>query len=144
MTKACTMHLKDYPLGKKRPEKVTTFTGKKLDDITLAAVLNGDISDNDIRISPEVLLMQAEISELSGRRWLANNFHRAAEICRLPDDKVLDIYNSLRPYRCSSSELETIANELEHKYGAVFCANLVREAADAYLKRGFLKKNDLK
>jgi len=129
----------DYPFGKKRPDLIKTLTGKSWDDITLTAVLNGEVTDQDIRISPENLLLQAKIAELAGRKRLADNFRRAAELCHVPDDKVMEIYNALRPFRRTKEELEAMADELARDYDAVLNANLVREAAVAYEKRGFLK-----
>ena len=58
----------------------------------------------------------------------------------VPDDRLLEIYNALRPYRSSKQDLLDIANELDQKYGAKTAAGLVREAADVYEKRGRLKK----
>lgn len=131
--------LRDYPFGKKKPELVKTLTGKRLEEITLTAILDGKVTDQDIRISPETLLLQAQIAELVGRKCLANNFKRAAELCHVPDDKIMETYNSLRPFRCTKEELEAIANELEREYDAMLNAKLVREASSAYEKRGFLK-----
>ena len=132
----------DYPIGKKRPEIVQTFTGKNFDEISLSAILNDEISEQDIRISSKTLLIQAEIAEAAGRSMLAKNFKRAAELCNLPDKKVLEIYNSLRPFRCTRAELESIAVELASIYKAFMCAELVRDAMTVYEKRGFLKKNE--
>ena len=132
----------DYPLGKKRPEILKTFTGKKLADITLSAILNDEIDAQDIRISPETLMLQAEIAGAAGRHLLAKNFKRAAELCTLPDEKVLKIYNALRPNRCTRTELESIAAELAGTYEASLCAELIREAAMVYEKRGFLKQDE--
>jgi propanediol dehydratase small subunit len=134
--------LKDYPLGKKRPEIIKTHTGKNIDQISLSAILNDEISDQDIRISSQTLLFQAEIAEAAGRSLLSKNFKRAAELCSLPDEKVLEIYNSLRPFRCTRAELESIAVELSSTYQAVLCAELIREAAEVYGKRGFFKKDE--
>ena len=61
-----TIGLADYPLGTQRPELIKTLTGKKLADITLAAIVAGKIGSDDIRIAPETLLMQARIAELLG------------------------------------------------------------------------------
>ena len=138
-----TIGLLDYPLGKKRPEIIKTFSGKNIDEITLSAILDDEIGDQDIRISSQTLLLQAEIAEASGRSLLAENFKRAAELCCLPDEKVLEIYNALRPFRCTGAELEAIAVELTHTYEAVLCAELVREAATVYEKRGFLKNHEI-
>ena len=140
--KGHNVELKDYPLGKKRPEIIKTHTGKKIENISIAAILNDEISDQDIRISSQTLLFQAELAEAAGRRLLAKNLKRAAELCALPDEKVLDIYNALRPFRCTRTQLESIAAELSGHYEANLCAGLIREAAEVYEKRGFLKKDE--
>jgi propanediol dehydratase small subunit len=57
---------------------------------------------------------------------------------RIPDARVLEIYNALRPYRSTRQDLLDIAGELESKYEAHVCAGLVREAADVYERRGRL------
>jgi propanediol dehydratase small subunit len=141
MMKDIRVGLKDYPFGQNRTDLIKTLTGKRLEEISVNAILNGAITDQDIRISPQTLLLQAEIAKHTGRKRLAANFRRAAELCHVPDDKVMQIYNSLRPFRCTRQELEAIANELESGYQAVLNAELVREACNAYEKRGFLKKN---
>jgi propanediol dehydratase small subunit len=131
---------KDYPLADRRPELVKSASGLSLKDITLDKVVSGAISFDDVKIRPETLEYQAQIAESAGRPHLAANLRRAAEITRIPDQRVLEIYNSLRPYRCTKQELSDIATELETKYGATICASLVREAAEVYEQRGRLKK----
>ena len=131
---------KDYPLGTKRPDLVKSASGLALKDITLDKVVSGQIGFDDVKIRPETLEYQAQIAEDMGRPNLAANLRRAAEMTKIPDDRVLEIYNSLRPYRCTKPELLDIANELETKYNAKICAALVREAADVYEKRGRLKQ----
>ncbi len=54
---------------------------------------------------------------------------------RIPDARVLEIYNCLRPYRSTKQELLDIASELENKYQAKICAGFVREAVQVYEKR---------
>ena len=93
-----------------------------------------------MRISPETLEMQAQVAESVNREAFAGNLRRAAELIAVPDDRLLEIYNALRPYRSSKQELIDIANELDQKYGAKTAAALVREAADVYDQRGRLKK----
>ena len=44
------------------------------------------------------------------------NFERAAELTAVPDDRILEIYNALRPYRSTQAELLAIADDLEHRY----------------------------
>jgi len=130
----------DYPLGAKRPDLVKSATGQSLDDITLDKVVAGEISFNDISISPKTLEYQAQIAESIHRPRIAANLRRAAEMTQIPDGRILEMYNALRPYRCTKQELLDMANELESKYQAKICAGFVREAADVYEKRGRLKR----
>ncbi len=129
----------DYPLAQKRSDLIKTKSGKGLKDINIDNVLNGSISSEDIKITPEVLLYQAQIAESVGRHQFAKNLRRAAELAVVPDSRVLEIYNALRPYRSTKQELLDIADELENKYDAKICAALVREACGVYEKRGRLK-----
>ncbi|MBL4951605.1 diol dehydratase small subunit [Neobacillus sp. YIM B02564] len=131
----------DYPLSEKRPELIKSPTGKSLDDITLAGVIDGAVRPEDVRISPETLELQAQVAESMGRKPFARNLRRAAELIAVPDDRILEIYNSLRPYRSTKEELLAIADELEHQYGAKVNATLVREAAEIYELRDRLKKD---
>ncbi|MCG0276284.1 MAG: diol dehydratase small subunit [Thermosediminibacteraceae bacterium] len=130
---------RDFPLSKKRPELLKSATGKKFTEITFEEALKGNISAEDFRISPETLLMQAEIAEKVGRKQFANNLRRAAELTRVPDERILEIYNALRPYRSTKEELLAIADELQHKYNAPMCAAFIREAAEVYERRRRLK-----
>ncbi len=130
---------KDFPLATKRPDLVKTSTGKSLSDITLEAVIKGEITADEIRITPQTLELQAQIAEKVGRPQLAQNCRRAAELTKVSDERILQIYNQLRPYRCTKAEMLAIADELETKYGAKVCASFVREAADVYERRGRLR-----
>ena len=130
----------DYPLGAKSPERLFTITNKAYDDLTLDAAIAGDITADDLRISPKTLEMQAEISESTGRTQLASNFRRAAEMIAISDARILEIYNAMRPNRSTKEELLSIAQELEEEYGATENAKLIREAADVYERRGRLKE----
>lgn len=133
------MGAEDYPLYKKHPEQIRTNTGKNLDEITLQAIAEGKITAADVRIAPQTLAMQAEIAESVGRPQLAENFRRAQELIAVPDARILEMYNALRPFRSTKSELLDMANELENQYQAVICAHMVREAADVYEKRSRLR-----
>ncbi|MPN12517.1 Propanediol dehydratase small subunit [bioreactor metagenome] len=126
-------------MGQKRKDLIKTKTGKSLEGITIEEVLNGSVTPEDIKITPEVLLYQAEIAESVGRSQFATNLRRAAELTSVPDARVLEIYNALRPYRSTKQELLDIVDELENKYNAKMNARLVREAAEIYEKRGRLK-----
>ena len=129
----------DYPLTSKRKGDIKTHTGKALEDITLEKVLSGEINADDIRISPETLEMQAQIAESMNRDAIARNFRRAAELIRVPDDRILEMYNALRPYRSTKEDLFKIADELETKYDAKVNADFVREAAEVYETRNKLR-----
>ena len=124
------MSPKDYPLAIKRPEDIKTPTGMNLQDI----------KPEDVRISPETLEMQAQIAEGMNRDAIARNLRRAAELIKVPDDRILEMYNALRPFRSTREELLNIADELEHKYGAKVNAEFVREAVEVYEKRNKLKQ----
>lgn len=130
---------KDYPLGIRRPDLVKSASGLGLEEIQLAKVTAGEIRFEDVKIRPETLEYQAQIAEDIGRPHMAANLRRAAEMTRIPDERVLEIYNSLRPYRCTKKELLDIADELDTKYDARICAAMVREAAEVYEKRNRLK-----
>lgn len=130
----------DYPLADRHPELVKTAGGKTLDDITLDAVLNNEIKPEEIRITQPTLEYQAQIAESIGRPQLAANFRRAGELIAVPDERILEMYNALRPNRSSKEELLAIADELANQYGATQTAAFVREAADVYEARGVLRK----
>lgn len=132
----------DYPLANKHPEWVKTSTNKTLDELTLESVLNGKITAQDMRITPETLRIQSSIARDAGRDRLAMNFERAAELTAVPDDRILEIYNALRPYRSTKQELLDIAEDLESQYKAKICAAFVREAAALYVERKKLKGDD--
>ena len=131
---------KDYPLATKRPEDISTPTGKNLNDITLENILNGDIKPEDVRISPETLEMQAQIAEGMNRAAIARNLRRAAELIKVPDDRILEMYNALRPFRSTKEDLLKIADELENVYGAKVNADFIREAVEVYEKRNKLRQ----
>jgi len=130
---------KDFPLAEKRPDLIKSASGLGLVDITLDKVKAGEISFDDVKIRPETLEYQAQIAEGIGRPHIAGNMRRAAEMTRIPDQRLLEMYDALRPYRRTKQELLEMADELESKYHAKICAGFVREAVEVYEKRGRLK-----
>ena len=132
----------DYPLSVNRKDLLFTPTGKSIDDITLEAVVSGEVQAADLRITPDTLRLQAQVSEKDGRKQLGANLRRAAEMTAISDERVLQIYNSLRPNASSKAELEAIAEELESQYSAVLLAELVREAAEVYERRDVLAESE--
>lgn len=132
----------DYPLSEKRPDLVKTVKDRPLDEITLDKVLSGEIEADEIRVTPEILEYQAQIADSVGRPQLAANLRRAGELTRVPDERILEIYNAMRPNMSTKDELLGIADELENEYEAKINADLVREAAEVYERRGRLRKPD--
>jgi propanediol dehydratase small subunit len=128
---------RDYPLGARRPELVTTPAGTALEEVTLAAAREGRLTGAEIRATPRTLRFQAEVARAGGRPQLAENLERAAELASIPDEALLEIYTALRPRRSTASQLETWAERLE-AWDAPRTAAFVREAAAAYAERSLL------
>jgi len=89
-------------------------------------------------ISAETLLHQAAGAEQSGRRQLAEDLRRAAELVPVPDDLILEVYNALRPGRSTAAQLAALARRLREQYAAEQCARWIEEAAAVYSRRGLL------
>ena len=132
----------DYPLGRERPELVTTPGGVPLEQVTLAAVRDGRVGAEEIRATPETLRRQAAVARAAGRAQLAESLERAAELAVVPGDVILEVYGALRPRRSSAAELEAWEERLESEYGAELCAAFVREARGIYAERGLLALTD--
>lgn len=125
---------RDYPLGSKRPDLVTTPGGIPLDRVTL----HGEgVDAAELRATPATLVLQAEVARAAGRSQLADNLERAAELAPLPDETILEIYTALRPGRSSAAELESWAERLE-TLRAERTAAFVRDALRVYASRGLL------
>jgi propanediol dehydratase small subunit len=114
-------------------------SGRHPDEITLDLVRSGDVDIADLRIHPTTLEHQAVVAEQHANPQLAGNFRRAAELVALPDERVMALYEALRPYRSTAQELADCADELAAA-GAVRNAALFREAAQVYARRGLLHK----
>jgi propanediol dehydratase small subunit len=134
------LSIEDYPIAEKRPELVRTASGKSLDELTLDAVVEGEIAMDDIRITPHALHMQAEIARAVGREALAANFSRAAEMAVVPQDVIMEMYELLRPGRAKNAgQMVAAAAQLRNEYGAEKLAEFFEEAAEIYEKRGLFK-----
>jgi propanediol dehydratase small subunit len=127
-----------YPLASQR-EAVRSATGTPVAALTLERVLAGEVDQADVRIDAETLLMQAEFAERGGNRQLAENLRRGAELSVFSDDELLRFYEALRPGRASAADMDELAEQLSAR-DAVRCAALVREAREAYLRRGLVKR----
>ena len=128
---------RDYPLGTRRPDLVTTPGGTPLGDVTLDALRVGGLGAGEIRATPETLRLQAEVARAGGREQLGENLERAAELAAVPDELLLEVYTALRPRRATGAELEAWAARLAG-HGAAKTSAFVREAAAAYAERGLL------
>ncbi|HUX76796.1 MAG TPA: diol dehydratase small subunit [Anaerolineae bacterium] len=120
-------------------EPVRTPSGRTLDELTIEAVLAGELTAEDFSISGDTLRRQADVAEAAGYRQLAENLRRAAELTRISNQEVLDIYNALRPGRTTYGQLIELADRLENDLDAPLNAAFVREAAEVYLERTIVK-----
>jgi propanediol dehydratase small subunit len=135
-----TLSVKDYPLSEKRADLIRTRTGKSLGDITLAALKSGAATMDDLRVTRDALLMQAEIAAAAGRPRLGSNFERAADMVDVPQDFLLGAYELLRPGRAKSKqELLDAAKAFREVHKAERVAAFLEEAAEVYERRGLFQ-----
>jgi propanediol dehydratase small subunit len=118
-----------YPLYEHAREKLKLPSGRPLTDLSLDSLQAEKIESEDLGIHEVTLRNQSQIAEKEGFSQVAENLLRAAELTRIPDHKLLDIYDALRPGRCSRTELEELASEVEETYTAPLNAAFIREAA---------------
>ena len=116
-----------------------TLSGRGLDELNIEAIRARELTVEDFRISGATLRHQADVAESAGYGQLAENLRRAAELTRVPNQEVLDIYDALRPGRTTYRQLTALADHLERDLDAPLTAALVREAAEVYLARGIVK-----
>ncbi len=127
----------DYPISEARPDLIKGRRGKGLEELTLDKLMTGEVTLEDLRITPVALKLQGEVAEAAGRPTLAKNFERAAELADVPQDVIMRIYELLRPGRAKSKgDLLAAAAELRDQYNAKRMAAFVEEAAEVYEKRG--------
>lgn len=126
-----------YPLMD-NDENLQAASGRQVSEINLDRL--DDLTGADLQVSAETLYAQAEIAREAGYTQLAANLTRAAELTAVPNEELLQMYEMLRPGRSSYERLEALAAHLEAQYNAAETARLVREAAQAYQKRGLLRR----
>jgi len=135
------LNQQDFPIAETRPSEVKGKRGMALSELTIEAILEGTVGLDDLQITSEALLQQAEIAKSAGRKTLSENFERAAEMNNLPNSEVMEIYELLRPGRAESmSTLLGAAKKIRNKYQAERLAKFIEEAAEFYDKRGLFKK----
>ncbi len=116
-------------------QRIVALSGRPVEDLTVQAVRDGEVSLPDLRIHPAALEHQAEVAERHANPQLAENLRRAAELTVLGDAEVLAIYDALRPGRSTPAQLTRLAESLTGR-GLPRCAALVAEAAQVYARRG--------
>lgn len=135
-----TLSGKDYPLAENRADLVRGRRGKSLGELSLTALEQGDVMMEDLRITPDALIMQGEIARTEQRDKLAENFDRAAELIDVPQDYLMQVYELLRPGRARNrAMLQSVADTLRATYNAPQMAAFVEEAAEVYHRRGLFK-----
>ena len=132
----------DYPLGSQRPDLVRTPGGLGLEELTLDGLRSGRLNASEMRATGETLELQGQVARAAGRAQLAANLERAAELTRVPDEVILEIYTALRPHRSTAAELEQWADRLERVFGASMTAAFVREASVVYAARNLLSADE--
>ena len=105
---------------------------------TVENAVDGKLGLSDLRMDPAALTHQADVARQDGNPQLAENFLRAAELANVDDEDVMALYEALRPYRSTAEQLEELRAALEAR-GAPRCAELVRQAAVVYGRRGLLR-----
>lgn len=130
-----------YPISEKAPEQAVSASGMPLASLTLDAVVAGQVEAGDIRISSEVLRLQAGIARAAGRDRLALNLERAAELVEVPQEVILETYEMLRPGRVSDPALLAARAEmLRRDYGASSIAAMIDEAVAVYGRRNLFRR----
>jgi propanediol dehydratase small subunit len=123
----------------KAADDLRAASGRSVTEINLDALAAGELTADDLRISAETLRRQAEVARAAGFAQLAANLRRAAELTAVPNAELLAAYEVLRPGRSTYEELLALADRLEKAYAAVETAAFVREAAEAYRERGWVR-----
>lgn len=130
-----------YPLAERAPEQVRSRTGRRLDELSLQAIVDGEVTMADMAIAPEGLRLQAAVARAAGRPMLARNLERAAELVGVPEPLLLKVYELLRPGRAKSrDELLAVAEVLRVEHAAALNAELIEEAAELYERRGLFRR----
>ena len=130
-----------YPLSENHSDELRAANGFRLEELTMENILSDKVTMADIQIAPETLDYQAEIAAAATRRPLADNFRRAAEMTRLPNELIMEIYEMLRPGRAvDRSSLDASAQRLRTEFGAEKLALFLEEAAEIYTRHGVFSK----
>lgn len=121
----------NYPLYQKSRSRLRLPSHRPIEEFSLENLLAGNLGPEDLGISEETLRKQAELADRAGFPQVARNLERAAELTRIPDTELLDVYEALRPGRSSPDQLERLAEKILKTYQAPVTAAFIREAAAA-------------
>jgi propanediol dehydratase small subunit len=121
-------------------DELKAASGRLAGEISLEALTAGELTDDDLRITPEALRAQAEIAQGAGFPQLAANLRRAAELTAVPNTELLRMYETLRPGRATHEQMLALADRLSGEFVAHETAAFVREAAEVYRTRGLVKQ----
>ena len=105
----------------------------------MEALREGQIGPDDLTIEAETLQKQADIAAEADYHQLAGNLRRAAELVDIPNERLLQIYEALRPRRATYQELLALSDELIAEYNATENARFIHDAAEAYRANGLLR-----
>ena len=131
-----------FPLGKHHRDEIATKSGRPLSNLGLDRVSAGQVGPDDVSVSAETLELQAEFARQAGYAEVAANLTRAAEMTRIPNAEILEIYEALRPGRSTYYQLLSVSQRIASMYSAEHTAAYIREAADAYRDTGLLKMDE--
>jgi propanediol dehydratase small subunit len=121
-----------YPLYRDDRGRIALPSGRPVGEFSLRNLETGRLGSEDLGIHEQTLRHQARIAGEAGFTQLARNLARAAELTRLPDGKILEIYEALRRPAGAAARLEDLAREVEQEYDATLTAGFIREAASAH------------
>ncbi len=128
-----------YPLMEHAAGELRAASGRPVAEITLERLAAGELTDDDLRITPEALRAQAAIAQEAGFPQLAANLRRAAELTAVPNAELLRMYETLRPGRATYAQMIALAERLATEFQAAETAAFVREAAEVYRARGLCR-----
>ncbi len=128
-----------YPLGDHHRGDIAAKSGRALGGFGVDEITAGGAGPDDLSISAETLELQARFAREAGYPEVAANLTRAAEMTRIPNTEILEIYEALRPGRSTYYQLLSLSQRIASQYGAEYTGAYVREAAEAYRDTGLLK-----
>ena len=128
-----------YPLGENDRDTIKAKSGRRLSEMTLDYVRTGAARPDDLSVEANTLIMQVKFARQAGYLELVENLARAAEMTRIPNDEILDIYEALRPGRSSYHRLLSLSQHISSVYNAERTGAYIREGAEVYKDTGLLK-----